>query len=87
MEAIVSARALETYAVFDPGDPFHASICRGEEQLREIIGQFDCPNGLIVKLITDARDVSDDFISDDIDDAPVGPSPDSLSRWYNTQVL
>lgn len=84
----MNARSLETYAVYDPEDPFHASICRGEEQLREIIDQFDCPNGLIVKLITDARDVSEDFITTDEEDTAFGiPSPDSLRRWNEGRAL
>lgn len=86
----MNAKALEQYLVFDAEDRFHASLCNGEAETREIIAQFDCPEGLQVLRITmgyPVRDVTEDFISDDIDDTPVGPSPDILLRQYHERVL
>ena len=64
----------DTYLVFDPEDRFHACICFGEAEAKEIIGHFDCPAGLHVRRITIgeiSRDVTSDFIADD--EAPEYP--------------
>ncbi len=87
----MNAKALEQYLVFDPEDRFHASFCNGEEETREIIAQFDCPEGLQVLRITmgyPTRDVTDEFISSEDEDVEFGiPGPVDLRRWYNAQVL
>ena len=60
--------ARDTYLVFDPEDRFHACICFGEAEAKEIIGHFDCPAGLRVHRITEGepvRDVTADLIPDD----------------------
>lgn len=87
----MNAKALEQYLVFDGEDRFHASVCWGEEETREIIAQFDCPEGLQVLRITPgeiSRPVTEDFITTDDEDTAFGiPSPDSLRRWHERQVL
>lgn len=87
----MNAKALEQYLVFDPEDRFHASFCNGEEETREIIAQFDCPEGLQVWRITIgeiSRDVTDEFISSEDEDADFGiPSPVDLRRWHERRVL
>jgi hypothetical protein len=68
--------ARDTYLVFDPEDRFHACICFGEAEAKEIIGHFDCPAGLRVRRITEGepvRDVTADLISED-DEAPEYPA-------------
>ncbi|CAM5419886.1 hypothetical protein ATER59S_02377 [Aquamicrobium terrae] len=58
----------DTFLVFDAEDPLHASLCRGEAEVREIIDQFGCTAGLQVLRITMGelvRDVTADFIGED----------------------
>lgn len=58
----------DTYLVFDPEDRFHACICFGEAEAKEIIGHFACPTGLQVLRITmgePVRDVTADLIPED----------------------
>lgn len=86
----MNAKALDQFLVFDMEDRFNASYCNGEVEVREIIDQFDCPEHLQVLRITmdyPVCDVTSDFISADIDDAPIGPSPESLRRWHEGRVL
>lgn len=84
-------RPVETYAVFDPEDRLHGSICHGAEEVREIINQFACPEGLtVIRMTVDeiARDVTDEFITTDDEDTAFGiPSPDSLRRWHERRAL
>lgn len=81
----------DTFLVFDAEDPLHASLCRGEAEVREIIDQFGCTAGLQVLRITMGelvRDVTADFLTEDEPDTAFGiPSPDSLRRWHEGRVL
>lgn len=65
----------DTFLVFDAEDPLHASLCRGEAEVREIIDQFGCTAGLQVLRITMGelvRDVTADFIAEDEADTAFG---------------
>lgn len=82
---------MDSFLVFSPEDRFHASLCNGEAETREIINQFACPEGLTVIRMTVgeiARDVTDEFITTDDEDTAFGiPSPDSLRRWSERRAL
>lgn len=82
----------DEFLVWDPEDRFHACICYGEDEVREIIAQFN--EGVAVRVrrttVGDlARDVTADFMPPDGDenDAHGIPSPTSLRRWHERRVL
>lgn len=61
---------MDHFLVFSAEDPLHASLCRGEAEVREITDQFGCTAGLQVLRITMGeivRDVTADFIADEYD--------------------
>ncbi|MFC5385148.1 hypothetical protein ACFPLB_04110 [Aquamicrobium segne] len=87
----MNTKAHDQFLVFDMEDRFNASVCYGEDETREIVRQFDCPESLQVLRVTmghPTRDVTSDFITEDEPDAAFGiPSPDSLRCWHEGRVL
>ena len=63
-------KATDQFLVFDPDDRFHASLCFGETEAKEIVAHFGATTGLRVLRLTEGeicRDVTDDFLTDDDD--------------------
>lgn len=67
----------EQYLVLDPKAVFEAAYCRNEQALREAISQFGHPSRLRIFQITDAPDVTADFIQE-----PETPDEEADNRAY-----
>lgn len=77
---------MDTFVVFDPTDRYHASVCIGEDDVRDVIPFFKAT--VTVLRVTEgnlARDVSADFREEpepDFEPVPYRAPRWSLGDWH-----
>lgn len=76
----------EQYLVIDPEAVFEAAYCRNEQALSEAISQFGHPSRLRIFQITDAPNVTADWIPAEPDEEADNRAYQAHRAWERSQM-